>query len=110
MLAASLLIIPVVLLADWTGLLGLVSERSELTVVTCIIALAVGAQGTTRMAYGLLLAQGRTDEANRCFWQVVGLSAVVVPLLSSIWGVVGCALATLIAYGTLSLLMHRAAR
>jgi O-antigen/teichoic acid export membrane protein len=109
-LGASAGAVPLIVLADRAGLLDLVSKSQRFPVVAGMIALAVGAQGTTKLAYGLLLAQGRPEAANRCFWMVVVLSAVTVPAMTQLWGIVGTAGATVVGYGTLAVLMHRAAR
>jgi O-antigen/teichoic acid export membrane protein len=106
----SALAVPAVFLADRLGLLRVVSPAPELPAIMAIVAVAVGLQGLTRLAYGLLLAQGRPAEANRCFWQVVALSALTVPLATAAWGIVGTAAATLVGYGVLAGLMIRVAR
>lgn len=108
-LGASLAALPVIFVADRLGLLRLVSPDRDLPIIVALIAIAVGIQGTTKLSYGLLLAQGRPDAANRCFWRVVLLSAITVPPLTATWGVLGTALATVIGYGTLAVMMHRAA-
>jgi PST family polysaccharide transporter len=88
--------------ADRLGWLERIDPSPDLPAITAIVCVAVGIQGLTRLGYGLLLAQGRTDTAFRVFLEVVALSAVVVPLLTWWSGLVGAAWATLIAYAVLA--------
>lgn len=109
-LSASVAALPVVLVTDRAGLLDLVSPSPHLPTIVSLIAIAVGIQGTTKLSYGLLLAQGRAAAANRCFWQVVVLSAVTVPILTARFEIVGTAVATVLGYGALAILMRKEAR
>jgi PST family polysaccharide transporter len=88
--------------ADRLGWLAHIDPSPDLPVITAIVCVAVGIQGLTRLGYGLLLAQGRTDRALRVFLEVVALSVVVVPLLTWWSGLTGAAWATLIAYAILA--------
>jgi O-antigen/teichoic acid export membrane protein len=109
-LGASAAALPVIFIADRLDLFRLISPNRHLPAIVAIISVAVGVQGTTKLSYGLLLAQGRPAAANLCFWQVVILSAVSVPIMTAAFGTVGTALATLLGYSALALLMDRAAR
>jgi O-antigen/teichoic acid export membrane protein len=108
-LVVSALTIPAVVVANQLGLLSLVSNNKDLAALTAIVGVATGIQMITRLAYALLLAQARTDQASRAFSLVVVLSAITVPALTVWYGIVGAAIATLIGYLVLAILMMRSA-
>ncbi len=92
-----------------TGIFELVGPDPALPTLTAIVCAAIGIQGFTRLGYGVLLARGRTDDVFRAFVQAVAVSAVVVPLLTWRWGIVGAAWATLVGYSALAALTMKRA-
>jgi O-antigen/teichoic acid export membrane protein len=108
-LVAGAAAVPVVLAASALGFLDLVSPSYDITAITCIVSVACAINGIARLAFGLLLAQGRPQVSARWAWVVVGLSAVTVPLLTWLHGITGAAVATLIGYTALAVLYSREA-
>jgi O-antigen/teichoic acid export membrane protein len=100
----------VVFLLRSTGIFHLVSGDHRFPAIVAITGAAVGLQGITRIGYGLLLAQGRTQAALRNFVAVGLICAVVAPLLTWRWGLVGTAWATFIGYSTLVVATVRSVR
>jgi O-antigen/teichoic acid export membrane protein len=109
LLIGSAVAIPGLVLANTLGVLSLISEDHRLVFVAVLVAPAAGIQGITRLSQALLLAERKTRQAMMCFWQVVFLSAITVPLLTRAAGIVGTAVATLLGYSCLAGLTARQA-
>lgn len=93
-----------------TGIFDLISGDPDLPAIVAIVAAAVGLQGLTRVSYALLLAQGRTRTALNNFMVVGLLSLVLAPLLTWQFDLIGTAVATMIAYGSLAIITVITAR
>lgn len=89
---------------DW------ISEDPIVSTITAIVALAVGLQSLTRLAYSFLLARGRTDWALRSYLVAGAFNLLVSIGLTHALGLTGAALATLLGYGSLALITIWAAR
>jgi O-antigen/teichoic acid export membrane protein len=100
---------PAFLLAGHFGILDLISTDDRFAVIAAIVAVGVGVVGVGRLFGAVLLAQGAPERAVPAAWGVVLLSAAVVPALTYAWGVIGSAIATLIAYVVLTGLYARIA-
>lgn len=94
-------------LAGQLGVLDHVTEQRDFVFVAATIALASSINTASSMAYStLLFAQDRTRAISGCSWVTVGVSAVLVPLLTWHDGVRGTAVATLIAYILLAMMLR----
>jgi O-antigen/teichoic acid export membrane protein len=110
LIAASAAVIPAIAVAEWLGLLDLVSRDPDLPYVAGFIAVGSGFYGIARLVYSPMLARRQTAAAAVAYWLVVAFSALTVPIFTGMWGIVGTAAATLVAYAVLALLMVYTAR
>lgn len=94
----------VVLVLAPTGIFDWISTNPEFPAVVAIVAAAVGLQSITRLVYGLLLADGRTQRilVNSIIGGIISVGAGVV--LTWQYGIVGAAWATLAGYASLAAL------
>ena len=103
-----------VVAANALGLLRYLTPKGaspgQLALVTVLVAAATGLQGIVRLAYAVLLAHRATQAAARSFLITLGFAAVIVPTFIALGGVVGAALATLVATMLLATLMAWHAR
>ncbi len=103
-----------VVAANALGLLRYLTPKGaspgQLALVTVLVAAATGLQGIVRLAYAVLLAHRATQAAARSFLITLGFAAVIVPTFIALGGVVGAALATLVATMFLATLMAWHAR
>lgn len=111
MLGSGIVITACLAVAGQFGILDHLTEASDFAFVAAVIALASSINLASSTAYSsLLFAQDRMREISGCSWVTVGISAIVVPLLTWYDGVRGTAIATLIAYVLLAIMLRYLAR
>lgn len=97
--------------AGLLGLLNLLLDAPELAAVAALIAVASAVHAASSIAYVPRLMASRQERRwSRATWWTVGSSVLLVPAMTLAFGLVGTAVATLLAYIELAALLALAFR
>jgi O-antigen/teichoic acid export membrane protein len=110
-LVGGLVLAGLLLVAGWIGLLSVVSSAHSLTAIAVIVAVAAAVHGASVLEFqNVIYLRGRSALLSRAAWVTLTLTAGAIVGLTVLWHETGTAVATLVGYSVLAILLGYYAR